>query len=446
MYRRHCIICALFIIIPAGKSFTLLDLKVNNSEFCSLNREKNPSYFYSMSLECSNDNREGDEEELLRLRQVIEAIQHGKPIIGFITVVSSLLNSIRNNGFTGMSSLIRKATQCYLPWCTDIGTLLTHDIHEHVYKNDEQLSGLVEFFNVSQYTILAPLIEKEYITTADNTTMILNAIDIHRGTAYLVKLQELCESLCSTQNVTKCRIGLENLKLYIRVVVFKLFLLGQMYTVFNSHVHDSNNSQSHITEDLVSEMFSLLEQSKHFLKVQMRPSVERATVFSLYHKTEYEEIELFLREHDLNLPNVEKYLIGKNFTIQEPSPRERCMHLTKRNRIMRGTIRNAGCNQGEFCFESIGQDDIFYIKLLKWPMVYVYVHENKYLYGTTNIPGDEGKFKIIRLLDNGNIRFIISVLKWPGCFLYISLFRYIRIERLGKENPSGGRFLWEFKE
>jgi hypothetical protein len=402
-----------------------------------------------MSLECSNDNNGGDEEELWRVRQVIEAIQHGKHIIGFITVISALINSIRNNGFKGMSTLIRKAAQCYLPWSTDVGSLLTHDIHEHTYKNDEQLSDLVEFFNVSQFTILAPLIEKEYIPTAGNITVILTAIDISRGNDYLEKLQGLLESLSSSQNVAKCRIGLENLKLYVRVVVFKMFLLGQMYTVYNLHVREADSSQCDVTVSLVREMFRLLEQSKRFLSVQMQPCLEKATFFSLFHRTEFEEIELFLREHDLNLPRPEHYFRDKNFTIQEVSPGGRCMYLSKRNMIMRGKKRRADCDQGEFCFESIGQDDLFYMKSLRWPMVYVYVHENKYLYGSTNKPGNEGKFKIIRLLNNDNVRFLISVLKWPGNFVYItcSSFRcYIKMKRLDKENLCDERFLWEFKE
>jgi hypothetical protein len=197
--------------------------------------------------------------------------------------------------------------------------------------------------------------------------------------------------------------ALENLNSYVCLLVHRLFLLGQMYIMF------TNLSNATVADMMRTEFNRLYKNSRDFLSFLVKPTVDRATFFSLFHRSEFPEVDMFLRKQYLVLPALQEDLIGKHFAIQPTTLSDIWMNMASDiYGTVWGTSYSPYQDRAQFQFHSLERDDLFYMSPLRWSSWFVYVHRNRYLYGSSKKPGDEGIFKIVKL-ESG--KFMLSVLK-----------------------------------
>ncbi|XP_048777019.2 toxin CfTX-A-like [Ostrea edulis] len=305
------------------------------------------------------------------------------------------------------------------------------NVHVFLRYNDEQFVSDLTSTRRSQSDVLS-------LFTGDMEDVPKLMKMVCDGAPYLRVLRDRIKRCIYSFEMKSSNPALESLKLYVCLLIYRLFLLGQMYTI------SANLSNATVANMMRMEFNRLYKDSRDFLSFLLKPTIDKATFFSLFHKSEFLEVDMFLREQNLVLPSLEADLIGKRFAIQPTIPSDVWMNMASN---IYGTIWGTSCfphqDRIQFEFHSLGRDNLFYISPLRWSSWYVYVHTNGYLYGSSKRPGDEGIFKIVKV---ENDKFMLSVLKWPGEFIYMSnIFpNYILRGRHG--DLMDGRFQWTFIE
>lgn len=153
------------------------------------------------------------------------------------------------------------------------------------------------------------------------------------------------------------------------------------------------------------------------MAVFSQPTYETVAFFALFHPSEYDFIDGYMKVKGINLQNLSN-LNNFRFGIRTRKYLEYWAVMPK---TLSGTIWSTKTPSSKrhvlFNFNIVSElDNLFHISSDRWPSWYIYMNEAASLKGEDTKTGSKMEWKIVRLDDD---KYMICTKKWPGKFIYM---------------------------
>lgn len=239
---------------------------------------------------------------------------------------------------------------------------------------------------------------------------------------FLGKLKAKARELLTTSEIQCAHRASVYINLYFRLSILRTMVLWQIFCI---------KERSSLDEQTTKGVLAMINEGQksdlEVVRYVTETSFQKAVFHTIFHPTENEHFLHFLQIEQYWIPTIgqDESFCHQTHCIRstkEPEIRfERTPHFG--GRIRGGRDMSSGC---EFKLEPLKKrrvDNIFYIRTVKSPSHYVYMHEGGNCFSVSHRPGSEGQWKIVQFENEKSPpRYMLSPLKWPCRFLYMKSF------------------------
>ena len=230
------------------------------------------------------------------------------------------------------------------------------------------------------------------------------------------------------------------LNLYCRIAILHSYVLWQVFCIKQRYGHD--------TKGVFDMIKSCHTSSLDMLTCLRNPAVEHAVFLGVFHISENENVEHYLKSLGIWTPDVDKSFYDKIYCIQwKYSPGVKLQMVTKSHCISGIEDKT---EYSKFKFEPVGgreMDNICYIRSAnsEYKDHYVQMKSDGSCRIVRNRSDQGEKWKLVQIMIHNNSSFLITSLDCPGMFLYLEdpACKAKGVENIDLVKEKG---LWKFHE
>lgn len=340
--------------------------------------------------------------------------------INFLSdIVSCTANCNFASTFSALSEVFRKICDMFIANFNPSEQEKTYSELQSYQDSEIRSDGFG--FEKAFFTTIAYLKEINERSSASVINSLEDKISANDFTRFLGKLQAKTEELMLKSDVTSASRAAPYINLYFKLAILRVLVLMQVYCIKRRSGYDqtsTNGVYAMVTESYKSD----LEMLRNITEAR----IEKAVFLTLFHPTENDAFVQFLRIFDTKIPCIgqDKDFYSHTHTIHSVKSPKVLFEMSAWFSRGIGARKNY-TDACRFKFEPIrirSFDNIFYLKSAHWSKYYVYMCKNGTCQSTTDTPGSEGEWKVVRLENDEQLprpRYLLSTIKWPGRFVYM---------------------------
>lgn len=261
---------------------------------------------------------------------------------------------------------------------------------------------------------------------------------------FLGKLKAKAQELLTTSVIQSARRASVYINLYFRLAILRTMVLWQVFCIKERSGYDKASTNAVLA--------MINEAQKSDLEVVgyvTETSFQKVVFHTIFHPTENENFLHFLQIQQYWIPNIGQ---DRSFCCQTHCIRSSKMPEIRfeRTSMFGGRIRGGSdmSSDCKFQLEPLKKrrvDNVFYIKSVRSPNHYVYMHDGGNCFSVSHRPGPEGQWKIVQFEnDESPPKYVLSPLKWPCRFLFMKSFLgSISIAGTYNSKETKDKGLWE---
>ncbi|XP_061177488.1 uncharacterized protein LOC133186282 [Saccostrea echinata] len=247
-------------------------------------------------------------------------------------------------------------------------------------------------------------------------------VPIYKGVEFLGKLKAKIENLMTKQDIKSVSRAVAYIDLYSRLAILRTLVLWQLYAI---------KKRSNIDHASTSGVYAVIKEADktdcEMVEYITKSSFEKAVFLTIFNPTELRHFQ-----HFLSVKSINPIRLDENDTFCSK------MHLIRPAKWPEWHIKFGWDRQGsiwgeknlrkracKFLFEPVKEreiDNIFHIRSVKYPTYYMIMESGKlgYCGSVEGLPGPEGKWKIIRFIEDKLPYYVMSPMSRPCFFIYMT--------------------------
>ncbi|XP_062574012.1 uncharacterized protein LOC134235865 [Saccostrea cucullata] len=247
-------------------------------------------------------------------------------------------------------------------------------------------------------------------------------VPIYKGVEFLGKLKAKIENLMTKPDIKSVSRAVAYIDLYSRLAILRTLVLWQLYAIKKS---------SNVDQASTSGVYAVIKETDktdcEMVENVTKPSFEKIVFLTIFNPTELRHFQHFMRVKSIN-----------PFRLDEDDTFCSKMHLIRPAKWPEWHMKFGWDRQGsiwgeknlrkracKFLFEEVKErviDNIFHIRSVKYPTYYMIMESGQlgYCGSVEGLPGPEGKWKIIRFIEDRLPYYVMSPLSRPCFFIYMT--------------------------
>lgn len=239
---------------------------------------------------------------------------------------------------------------------------------------------------------------------------------------FLGKLKAKAQELLTTSEIPSARRASVYINLYFRLAILRTMVLWQVFCIKERSGYDEASTRAVLA--MINEgQKSDLEVVRYVTETRF----QKVVFHTIFHPTENENFLHFLQIQQYWIPNIgqDRSFCRQTHCIRSSKTPEIKFERTSMftGRIRGGSDMSSDCKFQLEPLEKRRVDNVFYIRSVKSPGHYVYMHDGGNCFSDSHRPGPEGQWKIVQFEnDESPPKYVLSPLKWPCRFLFLKSF------------------------